>query len=275
MPELPEVETVVRQLRRSLPGRRFSRIHLGRHPLRVRWQRSWNRHVVGRKVAEVQRRGKWILVQLDEPAAGDALLAHLGMTGRLYVTGKATPKAPHTHVVFGLDDGLEELRYQDPRRFGLVRYLPAEERQQFESAQGLGPEPWEVTIASLCSTLRRTRRCIKAVLLDQRVLAGIGNIYADEALFEAGLSPHRLGQNLSEIEVKRLLQAITRVLDRAIRRHGSTILSFVYGDGQKGNYQSEFRVYGRRGQTCPRCRHVIAACRLAGRTTHFCPGCQQ
>lgn len=275
MPELPEVETVVRQLRQRLIGRRFSRVHLGRQPLRVRWRRTWNRCLVGRKVAEVQRRGKWILIKLEEPSAHDALLAHLGMTGRLYVTGKTIPKAPHTHLVFSLDDGQEELRYQDPRRFGLVRYLHAEEFKEFESSQRLGPEPWEVTTASLCAALNRTNRCVKAVLLDQRVLAGVGNIYADEALFDAGLSPSRLGRELSAEEADRLRRSIIRVLNRAIQRHGSTILNFVYGEGNRGNYQKEFRVYGRRGLACLRCQELIVTCRLAGRTTHFCPGCQQ
>jgi formamidopyrimidine-DNA glycosylase len=142
------------------------------------------------------------------------------------------------------------------------------------SAVGQGGEAGDLTTAGLVAAFRRTRRCVKAVLLDQRVLAGVGNIYADEALFEASLSPHRLGQDLSEKETERLRQAIIYVLDRAIRQHGSTILSFVYGEGKKGQYQNEFRVYGRQGRPCPRCQELIVACRLAGRTTHFCPKCQ-
>ncbi|HMP03043.1 MAG TPA: bifunctional DNA-formamidopyrimidine glycosylase/DNA-(apurinic or apyrimidinic site) lyase [Gemmatales bacterium] len=273
MPELPEVETVVRMLRPQLAGRRVAAVRMGRQRLRTPWRRSWNAHVIGRRVAEVSRRGKWIMIFLGSSTTGDCLLAHLGMTGRLYVTAKGSPRAPHTHAVFPLDGGHEELRFQDPRRFGMLCYSPSEAGLPFEAGK-LGPEPWDLQPAAWRAALARARRPIKALLLDQRVLAGVGNIYADESLHEARLHPGRLASELVRSEAERLLQAVRRVLHRAIEKHGSTILSFHYGDGERGGYQHEFRVYGRTGEPCRRCGCPIVAVRLAGRTTHFCPRCQ-
>jgi formamidopyrimidine-DNA glycosylase len=274
MPELPEVETVVRMLRPRLEGRMLTGVHVGPRRLRVPWQRRWNARLIGRRLAHVQRRGKWIVIDLALPESGDALLVHLGMTGRLILAEVGAPTAPHTHAVFHLDDGKQELRFLDPRRFGLIRYLAAPERARLQSTAALGPEPWQLTTANLAAQLARTRRCLKAVLLDQRVLAGVGNIYADEALFEARLHPGRIARTLARQEVERLRCAVVRVLERAIRKHGSTILTFYYGDDEHGEYQNEFRVYGRQDQPCRRCRTPIAATRLAGRSTHYCPQCQ-
>lgn len=274
MPELPEVETVVRMLRPRLEGRTLTGVRVGPRRLRVPWQRHWNAQLVGRRLDHIHRRGKWIMISLARPDSGDALLVHLGMTGRLTVAEPKTPRAPHTHAVFHLDHGKHELRFQDPRRFGQIRYLPASEHARLQGTETLGPEPWQLTTNDLAAQVCRTRRCIKAVLLDQRVLAGIGNIYADEALFEARLHPGRIALTLARNEVDRLRRAVVRVLDRAIRKHGSTILTFYYGDDERGEYQNEFRVYGRQGEPCRRCRALIAATRLAGRGTHYCPTCQ-
>jgi formamidopyrimidine-DNA glycosylase len=272
VPELPEVETVVRALRPCLRDRVIAAARVTGKPLRSPWRAAWSRMVAGRRVVAIRRRGKWILVDLDKSGS---LLFHLGMTGRLRVLPGSEPLTKHTHLVFRLTPGGEELRFHDPRRFGAVRWLKTGDRQQFLNGAELGPEPWALTANDLWLRLLKTRRCLKAVLLDQRVAAGIGNIYADEALFEARLSPARLGATMTRAEARRLRQAIVTVLDRAIAKNGSTIRDFFFGEEEAGGYQKEFRVYQRTGRPCPRCRTPIQQTRLAGRSTHFCPRCQR
>lgn len=272
MPELPEVETVVRDLRPLLVGRRFAAIRVGEKSLRRHWSAEWEVRLIGRSVREVRRRGKWILLVLDQ---GLYLVIHLGMTGQLIMMPADEPLASHTHVVFDLDRAHQQLRFRDVRRFGSATLFEdqAELEQFFRDAQ-LGPEPFDLDPAYWRASLAKTARSLKAVLLDQRVVAGVGNIYADEALFEARLHPTRLGRSLSAAEAGRLRQAVTKVLTRAIQRRGSSIRNYVGGSGLKGSYQKEFRVYGQTGRPCPRCRTPIERIRLAGRSTHFCPRCQ-
>lgn len=272
MPELPEVETIVRDLRPRLVGRRLLRVQVGRHRLRRKWSRTWTKQIAGRQVCAVARRGKWIVLNLDGPR----LLVHLGMTGQFTVMAGDVPCAAHTHIVFALDDGRTELRFRDIRRFGSVSYLagPAE-LERFFRESGLGPEPWDVKPKYWRGCLAKTSRCLKAVLLDQRVLAGVGNIYADEALFEARLHPALLGKHLLARQAGTLRRAVVTVLERAIGSRGSSIRDYVGGNGQKGNYQEEFRAYGRTGKPCLRCRKPIERIVLAGRATHFCPQCQK
>jgi formamidopyrimidine-DNA glycosylase len=272
VPELPEVETVVRDLREPLVGRRLTTLTVSRRPLRRRWLGRWKSSLLGRTVRAVERRGKWILLDLDGPV----LLVHLGMTGQFVATSANRPRQDHTHLVFGLDDGINELRFRDIRRFGSVTFLAGRpEVEAFFKASGLGPEPFDLDPAYWRRCLARTGRTLKAILLDQRVVAGVGNIYADEALFEARLSPHLLGKQLDARRANRLRQAVVKVLRRAIDKRGSSIRDYVGGSGLTGAYQNEFRAYGRTGEPCPRCRTPIAQVRLAGRSTHFCPKCQK
>lgn len=210
MPELPEVETVVRELRPLLVGRRIENVRAGRHRLRRPWSRRWNAEIARRKVLTVDRRGKWILLNLEDERV---VVMHLGMTGQLRVLPAAEPSVDHTHLVFSLDGGERELRFRDVRRFGSATVFadPSSLAKFFEDG-GLGPEPFDLQPEYWTDCLRRTRRCLKAVLLDQRILAGVGNIYADESLFEARLHPARAGQSLEPIEAKRLRKAIVTVL---------------------------------------------------------------
>lgn len=273
MPELPEVETVVRDLRPLLVGRRVASVKVGRKRLRRRWLAQWGPKLVGLRVREARRRGKWIVLALDGEVH---LLIHLGMTGQLTVTAADLPRASHTHVVVGLDGGKEELRFRDIRRFGSATFYPAKAPlDQFFLDSGLGPEPFDLDPGYWRRRLTSTRRCLKAALLDQRLVAGVGNIYADEALFEARLPPTRLGSDLSPAEADRLRKAVVTVLNRGIERRGATISNYVGGSGLKGSYQEEFRAYARTGKPCRRCRTPIRRTRLAGRATHFCPKCQQ
>jgi len=272
MPELPEVETVVRELRPRLVGRRIASVKVSRRPLRRRWLPRWAAALAGRRVQEIRRRGKWILVCLD---GGRHLVIHLGMTGQLTVVPAHTPLANHTHLVFTLDGGDRQMRFRDVRIFGSATlFAEAAEVQSFFEDAGLGPEPFDLVPGYLQKRLAVTRRCLKAILLDQRVVAGVGNIYADESLFQARLHPAQLGEATSPAQARRLREAVVQVLERAIQKRGSSIRDYVGGSGRKGEYQEEFRVYGRTGQPCVRCGAPIRCVRLAGRSTHFCARCQ-
>ena len=271
MPELPEVETVVRDLRPHLTGRRITSIESGRKALRKPWKKRWNADLLGQTIRSVERRGKWIVCRLD----GDRrLVFHLGMTGQLTVADAGAERESHTHLIFGLE-GLRQLRFRDYRRFGsaTVYESPAALEQFFARAR-LGPEPFGLDATYWRSQLARTARSLKAVLLDQRVVAGVGNIYADETLFQARLHPKVVGRDLDVTSADRLRRAVATVLNRAIARRGSTIRNYVGGEGLTGSYQREFRVYGRTGEPCPRCGAPIECLRVAGRATHFCPQCQ-
>jgi formamidopyrimidine-DNA glycosylase len=271
MPELPEVETVARDLRILLVGRTLVGLTRSRKALRLSWSKAWEAKLVGRRVEAVHRRGKWLLLELD---GGAFLMVHLGMTGRFTVVPPESEAEPHTHLVFRLDNA-HELRFRDARRFGSVTYF--QDRAAWETflATRLGPEPWNLKPAEFGGVLNNTKRAVKVVLLDQTVVAGVGNIYADEACFAARIDPRRSGDTLRPAEADRLLHAVRAVLDRAIEAKGSSIRDYVGGAGQPGGYQDRFQVYGRKAEPCPRCRTPIASVRLGGRSTHFCPKCQR
>jgi formamidopyrimidine-DNA glycosylase len=276
VPELPEVETVVRDLRPLLVGHRIASVErVSKLALRKPWKTPWNRALVGQTIHSVGRRGKWIVLDLDED---QSLVFHLGMTGQLTVVAADDPVLDHTHLVFGLADGStkNQLRFRDIRRFGSATLFStrADLDRSFVEA-GLGPEPFDLDAGYWREQLAKTARSLKAVLLDQTVVAGVGNIYADEALFHARLHPARLGRDLTRAEADRLRRAIVIVLSRAIERRGSSIRNYVGGSGLRGGYQEEFRVYDHKGQPCLRCGTPIALIRLAGRASHFCPRCQK
>jgi formamidopyrimidine-DNA glycosylase len=273
VPELPEVETVVRDLRPLLVGSRItSVVRASKKALRKPWRPGWHAGLCGRRIGRVERRGKWIVLGLEEE---HHLVIHLGMTGQLTVVPAEEPAAPHTHLVFNLGKGERQLRFRDIRRFGSATLFATRgDLEEFFTGAGLGPEPFDLDPRYWRERLTATGRCLKAVLLDQRVVAGVGNIYADESLFQARLHPALAGRGLDAGAADRLRRAIATVLERAIERRGSSIRDYVDGSGLKGGYQNEFRVYGRTGQPCPRCRARVAQLRLAGRSTHFCPKCQ-
>jgi formamidopyrimidine-DNA glycosylase len=271
LPELPEVETVVRDLRGLLVGRRLGAVRVGRKRLRSPWSPTWARLLLDRFVSAIERRGKWILIDLGGPW----LLVHLGMTGQFRVMLAEAPRDAHTHIVFPLDDGARELRYRDVRRFGSMQVFPTRARlDAYLAPPRLGPEPFALAPAWWRQRLAGTARNLKAVLLDQAVVAGVGNIYADEALHEARLYPAQPACALTPRQADALRRAIARVLRRAIEARGSTIRDYIGGSGLKGRYQEEFRVYQRTGAPCSRCKTLIVRIVLAGRSTHYCPACQ-
>jgi len=272
MPELPEVETVVRDLVLPLTGERILSVWVSRKPLRRRWSARWGRLLAGHCIDRVHRRGKWILIDLDD---GGYLSFHLGMSGQLTVVPAGAPRLSHTHMVIALGSA-EQLRFRDIRRFGCATvFADAAELDAFFKKSKLGPEPFELDRNYWAQRLQATRRCLKAALLDQCLVAGVGNIYADESLFEARLPPTLRGTDIDPKQAERLRRAIVKVLVRAINRRGSSIQNYVGGSGLRGEYQHEFRVYGRTGEPCNRCCAPIARIRLAGRSTHFCPQCQK
>jgi len=273
MPELPEVETVARGLREQIAGRRIVAVRLGKTDF-IDDPAALERELPGARIATVTRHGKFLLVRL-EPRNGDdsrfCLLIHLGMTGQLAPRHPDFPVAAHTHAFFALDDG-RELRYTDVRRFGRLALVP--EAALEELIGGLGADPLEVTRAEFGSRLAGRRAMIKALLLDQRVLRGMGNIYADESLWRARLHPARHAARLKPQELTRLYRAIRDVLNAAIRLRGSSIANYIDAEGQPGRYQLRHRAYGREGKRCFRCGQTIRRMIVAGRSSYFCPRCQ-
>ncbi|MBX7104925.1 MAG: bifunctional DNA-formamidopyrimidine glycosylase/DNA-(apurinic or apyrimidinic site) lyase [Gemmataceae bacterium] len=268
MPELPEVETVVRTLRPQAVGKRIAGLSVGRMRLRRPWRKSWTPRVVGQTIIAIDRRGKWIIVSLDT----GRLLVHLGMTGQFRIHPSAAPLEPHTHIVFDL--GATQLRYRDERRFGSVDYFAdGGAIAKFLDAR-LGPEPFDLEPGPWRVSLAESRRSIKAVLLDQSVVAGVGNIYADEALFVAKIAPATPANAIRPAAAERLRRAVVEVLTFAIDCRGSSIRNYLDGTGEPGGYQNEFRVYGRTGEPCMTCGTAVTRVRLAGRSTHSCPRCQ-
>jgi formamidopyrimidine-DNA glycosylase len=271
MPELPEVETVVRDLRPLLVGRELRAVRRSKHSLRVKWQKGWEKAIAGKKVVSIQRRGKWIRVDLDN---GSLLIVHLGMTGQLTIIASDEAVPDHTHLVFELDRP-QELRYRDVRRFGSLTFYPQASEWEAILVGKLGPEPWDMPLDQWREALKGTQRNLKAALLDQSLIAGVGNIYADESCFLARLDPRRKGSSLKVAEKDRLLDSIQKVLTKAIECRGSTIRDYVGGSGLQGGYQGEFQAYGRTGEPCTTCGSPIQCVRLAGRSTHFCSRCQK
>jgi len=274
VPELPEVETVARSLRPRIVGRTISAVWTSGLSLRRPVDRAGLRRAcAGARVERVERRGKYLVVALS---SGRALVCHLGMTGRLLVEPPGRPRAPHTHVVFALGAGADELRYVDPRRFGHLVALPTAALDDSDELGGLGVDPLSpaFTAAGLRGALAGSARAIKEALLDQRVLAGVGNIYACEALFVAGISPRRKAGRLGPARAEALHRAIAAVLQEAVARRGTSFSDYVDADGQSGDNQHHLAVYGRQGAPCSRCQGPIRRIVQGGRSTFYCPRCQ-
>ena len=282
MPELPEVETVVRGLRPRLRGRRIERLQVFQ-PLVVRGSLAgFRRALTGARVTRLSRRGKYIVVELrakgnrSRPAYW---IVHLGMTGQLYCCSPRAPLEKHTHVVAWLSGGAprqrrgEQLRYRDPRRFGKMLLLKSGELEEYFAA--LGPEPLRISFARFCGLFAGRRAPVKSLLLNQNRLRGLGNIYSSEALFVAGIHPARPSGRLKPAELKRLYNSLQQVLREAIAGQGTTVSDYRTADGRPGDYQNSLRVYDREGEPCPRCGRPVERLVLAGRSAHFCPRCQR
>jgi len=285
MPELPEVETVARGLQGSVAGRRIVSVTLRKVDF-IDDPSAVEREMPGKRIVRVERFGKFMLLRLANDRAGnapamessalngnsEALLVHLGMTGNLAPHHAEQPLAKHTHVTFSLDDG-RELRYIDPRRFGRMAYLSGEKLAA--ELQRFGADPLLVTTEEFAQRIRGSKARIKAQLLDQGVLRGVGNIYADESLWKAKIHPARGGPSLTLHDAARLRKALQKILLKAIEMRGSSISDFVDAEGLAGDYQQHHKVYGRDGKKCFRCGAKIRWMVVAGRSSHFCPVCQR
>jgi len=275
LPELPEVETVRRTLEPKITGRRISSVQVMLpklvRPLDVN---AFQDTVEGSIIEGLSRRGKYLLVDLDKDFT---IVINLRMTGQLtFCPGNPEPVDAHTHMVMDLE-GEGQLRFRDPRKFGTVHLVPTSELESTSEIAALGPEPLGLGFSEqkLWKLLLSRKKKIKQLLLDQTFVAGIGNIYADEILFRAGISPVRVSNTLSPEEVHDLYLAMVGVLSEAIIQRGTSIRDYVDGEGKAGTYQNMLQVYGRKGQDCLQCGCMLETQKLGGRTAHYCPKCQK
>ncbi|MGA2570855.1 MAG: bifunctional DNA-formamidopyrimidine glycosylase/DNA-(apurinic or apyrimidinic site) lyase [Terracidiphilus sp.] len=291
MPELPEVETIARGVDKRLRGDLIDQVWFSPVPQPYKTSRSEQAGgLAGRPILAVHRTGKHIVFELG--AAGEAIttprknrsakdrgegtpgaqwIVHLGMTGRLLVTTPEAPVARHTHARLAMASG-RELRFVDPRKFGRLEFRDLQRSAAFGAP---GAEPLTIGAREFAVLLRGRRLCIKAALLNQSLLAGVGNIYADESLFQAGIRPRRRATRLSSDELERLRLALRQILNHAIRLGGSSVSDYVDADGSRGFFQLEHCVYQRTGEPCRRCQTPIRRVIVAGRGTHYCPKCQR
>ncbi|WP_061811474.1 DNA-formamidopyrimidine glycosylase [Rossellomorea vietnamensis] len=274
MPELPEVETVRRTLELLVSGKKIKDVS-------VFWPKmiknppetdEFIHSLRGQEINEMRRRGKFLIFSCDDVA----LVSHLRMEGKYNLADHEDPIEKHTHVIFHFTDGTE-LRYRDVRKFGTMHLFKKGEELLHLPLLQLGPEPFlsEFTPDYLAEKLGRTERIVKATLLDQTVLVGLGNIYVDEALFRAGIHPDRKSKSLSREEIERLHSEIIHTLTEAVEMGGSTIRSYVNSQGQMGMFQQNLYVYSRKEEPCRNCGTTIEKKVSAGRGTHYCPRCQQ
>lgn len=268
MPELPEVETTVRGLQKVLLGRRIARVEARRADLRRAFPCDLGQRLTGAAVAGLGRRGKFGLIHTDR---GDTLVFHLGMSGKWRVD--PVQAHPHDHLLIETDEG-RAVALNDPRRFGSVDLVPTGELGSWGPLQAMGPEPTELHANGLHSRLRGRTAPIKALLLDQRIVAGLGNIYACEALHRAGINPRTAGGRLSETRAERLVEAIRAVIGEAIAEGGSTLRDYARPDGELGYFSARFSVYDREGKPCA-CGGTVRRIVQGGRSTFYCPRCQK
>jgi formamidopyrimidine-DNA glycosylase len=270
VPELPEVETVVRSLAGELVGRRVVAVTLRERRLRGGVAADFAARLRGRRIVRLDRRGKYLLARLDD---GAVWLVHLGMTGQLTLAAASRPDRVHDHVVVALDDG-RLLTFNDARRFGRVAVVAAETLRD-EAGDGIDPLADGFTAEALFALTRRRRTSIKALLMDQRHVAGLGNIYVNEILFHAGIRPRRRAGRLARAECERLVASTRGVLEEAIRRGGSSISDYRDGLGRTGEFQLRHHVYDRATEPCRRCGTSIRKHVHAGRSSFYCPRCQR
>lgn len=275
MPELPEVETVARGLDQRIAGDTIESVWLGSKPEPLKSPAAEIEAALqSRTISRVRRVGKHIVFDLEATAKhkrhsstiASQWIVHLGMTGSLRVSAPEQEIEKHTHAILKLSSG-RELRFIDPRRFGRLSVI-----EKFEAP---GLEPLQISFEDFAALFRGRKTPIKSALLNQKLLSGVGNIYADEALFRAGIRPRRRAASLSRDELKRLHAALKKVLNEAIRLGGSSISDYVDADGEEGFFQLKHRVYGREGKPCLVCKTPIKRIVIAGRSSHYCPHCQK
>lgn len=279
MPELPEVETIAAGVNARIQGERIKSVELGNKKESFRTSaEEMAAGLTGKRILRVYRVGKHIVFDLAEgrsKSPGAQWIVHLGMTGRLLVASPEVPVPLHTHAVLHLSSG-RELRFVDPRRFGRLSFLDLGDGRDSKKVpfQGPGREPLTISTEDFLKLFRGRKLPIKAALLNQKLLHGVGNIYADESLFRAGIRPAKISGKLTHVELERLHKALQKVLQEAISLGGSSVSDYVDADGAKGFFQLEHRVYLRTGLPCRACETPIKRILIGGRGTHYCPKCQ-
>lgn len=273
MPELPEVENVKNGLKDLLLNREIEDVTvLWKNIIKEPTIEEFKHKIGGQRIETIERRGKFLLFILET----HVIISHLRMEGKFRIEKATVPLTKHTHVVFNLDNG-EELRYLDVRKFGRMSLVKKDLLSVHPSLSSLGPEPIkeDLSINWISQFLKNKKRSIKSCLLDQRMVAGIGNIYADEILFASGIHPERTGDSLKPVEIQTLHDTIINIMDIAVRAGGTTIRTYSNAYGREGNYQKNLKVYGKTHELCENCQTPIQKIKVAQRGTHYCPNCQK
>ncbi len=271
MPELPEVEVISRGLAESLVGKTIESVKILNHSsVKMPWF-LFSSRVAGQEITAVRRRAKLLIMDLGEDLH---VTFHLKMTGRVLAHEGPTSPQTHTRIVFGLTDG-GSIEFHDTRKFGEVRALTDEELEEWDFYRNLGPEPLETTAAELVKRVEGRKAQIKGLLLNQSVVAGVGNIYADESLFRSGIHPKAKPSDLSQESLEKLFTELQAVLKQAISENGSSIRDYVDAGGDAGGFQNSFKVYGKKGEACPCCGKTFEGGTVAGRSSTFCCNCQK
>jgi formamidopyrimidine-DNA glycosylase len=272
MPEMPEVETVVRGLLRVIPGKIIESTYINAPKIEADNFPGWLDILRGKKFIDVRRRGKNILIDLS---GGYTLWVHLKMTGHLYYFPETAEIGKHDLMIFKLKGGNRALRFNDYRRFGRIRLLKTDKVMLQKGLVELGPEPLEISKEDFVNLLKSSKRMIKPALLDQTFLAGLGNIYADETLYLSRIHPRKMTDRISISKLRDLHSNIQQVLKKAIRKMGTSVDSYAGVDGEPGGYQKYLLVYGREGERCGRCGAKIRREKIGSRSAHYCPRCQR
>ena len=272
MPELPEIETICRTLSPVIRGRTIVHVQVLERRLRIPVALDFESALVGKGVRDVQRKGKYILIRLE---AGVVWVIHLGMTGKLIYLGEHRPRVPHDHIIVRFKTG-DELRFHDPRRFGLTVVLRGRELYRWRSLSSLGVDPLGVQWNGpyLYSVIRNSKRRIRDLLLDQTVVAGLGNIYANETLFRAGVRPMRRARTIGAKLAEQVAEVVPKLLREAIRWGGTSFSDYRDGRDRKGKFQNRLKVYNRQGQPCRECSGKIKRVLIGNRSAFYCPNCQ-
>ena len=274
MPELPEAENIGRALKRALCNRIITKVEVFTPAMRTPLLPLLSAELPGRRIVDVRRRARYLVAELDD---GRGVLMHFGMSGVVRVEPQSVPKRKHEHVFIHLDDGMI-FRFECTRRFSLLEVHPGCAAGAFpETLSGLGVEPLsdEFTGKLLFDNFKKRSGCVKNALMDNAIVVGIGNIYANETLFECGIDPRRKANMVTLAECELLVETSRKILLRAIDAGGTTISDFKNVDGSEGKFVQELKIYGKDGEKCPRCSAIIESVRLGGRNSFYCPGCQK
>jgi len=272
MPELPEVETIARGLTNYLLNKRIAAVDIRCNKIVNGDEESFRRSICGRKIEKIYRHGKYLFLLLSpEPAVS----IHLRMSGQLYLSGYESMPDKHTHLDFYFQNYNKKLSYRDIRKFGRLEIIPKGDISGYIRRKKLGPDALEINRSSLLTALKSSKRSLKALLLDQSLLAGLGNIYVDEILFLAGFLPFSTGNKLTGRQIEKLFNATSEVLQQAIKNRGTTLSDFIDVHGKQGSNQFSLMVYGRAGKPCAKCRQPIIKTKVNGRGTHYCAFCQR